>query len=686
MVTGAAISGVTISLLHMTIKTAAAYEAIGDMSERFGIAAEFISRMNYVGQMTGVSMEQMGNAMKFLTIKIGDATTGTGPASDAFKALNINLKDTTGHIKTAENLLPELADRFSKMSSSAEKAAFAQALMSRGGTAMIPILQGGREELKRLWQEAEKYGLVVSTQAAANGQKFMDSMDRMKGSITGLKNKFAEELMPYITSAMQRLADLVADNREAIIKWAKDFMINTALTAEKVITALAYIVDAYRGLEMIFDSVQNAGGRFTGAVVDKFAWLTENIADLMNKANESIGSAFIDKLITKGYNMTLDLKDISDDAQEGAASAAEALNNLIAEGMDVDKVKAFVAEIRTALASLKEGGTATPNIPGTEGGDEGLLAQQEANKKAAEDTRKYLDDRRANYEQHYNELLGLHDQYTLQDGDRLTAWYDQEKLLFAGNRDALAMLDETYRAQRQEQTDEILAQFDEQFLNEDERLTVWYGKQQLKYKGNQTALDLLEATYGKKQKVAKATDDKAKLALQDKFYTDLQTIGAAFGKKGLLIAKALSIPHAIMSTWEAAANALATVPYPYNIAAAAAIVVQGFMYVANIVKTDTNVAHGGLEYVPAEQTYLLAKGERVLSPMQNVELMEYLESVKMGNPGGGGFTVQNLNVHILENATDLDAMRMLTRGDWQDLVMDKIVPALTTLKRLGVEA
>ena len=38
----------------------------------------------------------------------------------------------------------------------------------------------------------------------------------------------------------------------------------------------------------------------------------------------------------------------------------------------------------------------------------------------------------------------------------------------------------------------------------------------------------------------------------------------------------------------------------------------------------SGIAHGGLDYVPSESTYLLDKGERVLSPNQNRDLTEFL--------------------------------------------------------------
>lgn len=46
------------------------------------------------------------------------------------------------------------------------------------------------------------------------------------------------------------------------------------------------------------------------------------------------------------------------------------------------------------------------------------------------------------------------------------------------------------------------------------------------------------------------------------------------------------------------------------------------------------IAHGGLDYVPAESTYLLQKGERVLSPKQNQDFTAFMSA----GQGGGAIT------------------------------------------------
>ncbi len=67
------------------------------------------------------------------------------------------------------------------------------------------------------------------------------------------------------------------------------------------------------------------------------------------------------------------------------------------------------------------------------------------------------------------------------------------------------------------------------------------------------------------------------------------------------------------------------------------------------------VAHGGLDFVPKEETYLLDKGERVLSPGQNEDLMGFMDK------GGGGIVI---NI----NALDTQSM--------EEAVRDRVIPIL----------
>lgn len=91
-------------------------------------------------------------------------------------------------------------------------------------------------------------------------------------------------------------------------------------------------------------------------------------------------------------------------------------------------------------------------------------------------------------------------------------------------------------------------------------------------------------------------------------------------------------------------------------------------------------AHGGLDFVPREQTYLLDRGERVLSPRQNEDLTSFIN----GDAGGQGMVIQNLNIHILENATGADTFTRMDKVQLRNTLGKPIIDALNEMYRLGV--
>lgn len=90
------------------------------------------------------------------------------------------------------------------------------------------------------------------------------------------------------------------------------------------------------------------------------------------------------------------------------------------------------------------------------------------------------------------------------------------------------------------------------------------------------------------------------------------------------------------------------------------------------------VAHGGLDNVPAESTYLLDKGERVLSPRQNRDLTDFM-SRDRGN--SGGVVIKELN--IMPGASIDEALFNKPPEWWLSLAKKKILPALNVLGDVG---
>lgn len=134
--------------------------------------------------------------------------------------------------------------------------------------------------------------------------------------------------------------------------------------------------------------------------------------------------------------------------------------------------------------------------------------------------------------------------------------------------------------------------------------------------------------------------ERAKLNLsygEDIFGSSTEIMKNAFGEQSGLYKtmfatqKAFAIAQSLISIQQGLANA-ASNPWPTNLAAMASVAAATSSIISNI-SSVAGVFHGGTDYVPKESSYLLDKGERVLSPRQNKDLTNYLKNSSGSSSG-----------------------------------------------------
>ena len=124
---------------------------------------------------------------------------------------------------------------------------------------------------------------------------------------------------------------------------------------------------------------------------------------------------------------------------------------------------------------------------------------------------------------------------------------------------------------------------------------------------------------------------------------------SAMYRAAFAMEKAYAVYKAVMNireTYSNTYNSVAAIPVigpyiaaPTAAAAAAVQVAQAAQLRSMQAPSVGGIAHGGLDYVPKETTFLLDEGERVLSPRQNKDLTRYLNERQ--NTTGGNVNVYN---------------------------------------------
>lgn len=200
----------------------------------------------------------------------------------------------------------------------------------------------------------------------------------------------------------------------------------------------------------------------------------------------------------------------------------------------------------------------------------------------------------------------------------------------------------------QERNSQLLALHDS-FLLAKSALTQEYAKQDIEFA--QAQQDLMLAQYSS---IFSSTTDMMKNAFgeQSKAYAIAFAIQKGFAVGQAALSLAMNVAKA------------SEIGFPYNLPMIAGAFAQGAQIVSIIsgAQVPTGMAHDGIDYVPKEGTWLLDKGERVLSPRQNADLTRSLAERREVQQKPTSVE-NNMKVVILDDRSGIDQEMMGPSGE-----------------------
>lgn len=217
-------------------------------SKALGIASDDLAKFRYIAQLSGSSAEQMDAGLRVLNKNI--ANSAAGKNKDFLKMLeklNISFKNADGSIKTAAQLMPELAEAMKSQTTQAQKAYIAQTAFGKSGADLIQTLERGKEGFAELSKDAEKYGLVIGDDAVDASLALDDALNHQNAALKGLKLTIGSQLIPTIAPLLEQMSEWIAQNREWIAseinQALKDFVTSVkAIDFKQVITQTVQFV------------------------------------------------------------------------------------------------------------------------------------------------------------------------------------------------------------------------------------------------------------------------------------------------------------------------------------------------------------------------------------------------------------------------------------------------------------
>ena len=220
---GAAAAGVAAMIkvckeLHeITLQAAADADELITKSMVTGLSTETLQQWKYAENLIDVSVETMTGSLTKLTRAMYDAQTGNAAAAETFQALGISITDSSGQLRSAEEVFYEVIDALGGVESQTERDALAMKIMGRSAQDLNPLILQGSDALRELAEEAEAAGYVLDESQIKKLGEVDDAAQRAKLTYTAFTNQIATEFAPASKAAMETFSKVVQQAGQVLV-------------------------------------------------------------------------------------------------------------------------------------------------------------------------------------------------------------------------------------------------------------------------------------------------------------------------------------------------------------------------------------------------------------------------------------------------------------------------------------
>lgn len=316
-------------IVDLTKQSIDLMDTMSKTAQKIGETTESLSALAYAADLSDISLGNLTVGLRTLARNMYDAQNGTGEAKEAFKDLRIEVERSDGRLKTASEILVEIADKMSSLDDDTKKAALAQRIFGRSGTDLIPLLNQGAEGIKKLTDEAHRFGAVIDTEAGKQAEDFNDNLKRLQYAFRGLFNQLAIDILPTLLDISEAIVTLTkeTDNLDTGLSTLSFTLKGIASAGIGVYTSFQTISKAWAAMLNMWFEWETRG---FGAIKDIISYAKiakEDIEDLWLK----MGNA-IDRIWNPLERIKKEAKDsgaaLGNDLKKGTEGASKALDEM----------------------------------------------------------------------------------------------------------------------------------------------------------------------------------------------------------------------------------------------------------------------------------------------------------------------------------------------------------------------
>ena len=320
-------------------------DSFGKLEDQTGIAANTLQAYVNAGKLAGIEQATIDKGLRRLSQSMREADQGVATYSDSFNALGLSVRDADGNLKSNEQVLGEIADRFADMPDGATKAAIAMEIFGRSGASKINMLNGGSASIKELNYE-------VSENFAQNAEFFNDQIALLTIKFDGFRKQLTDALLPTLNNLLKMFSNIFSADKD-FDAFFKGIEIGLKVISASVFTVVAgfrFLATTIKSIVKGLDEIRK--GNF-GAAGDAFKGGLDKTKQQLDKDREIFKQIF--------YGEEFADESYFKEGTKDAAEFGKQLDKTLGVQMQ-DKIGKFVDSIKTvgeamadvAVKSLKQ--------------------------------------------------------------------------------------------------------------------------------------------------------------------------------------------------------------------------------------------------------------------------------------------------------------------------------------------
>lgn len=210
-------AGATLAWYEASKRTATTLDNLAKGAQRAGLSGAEFQRYALAAQLAGTDVAALEAATKRMHRVILDSERGMKTAVDSLSELGLTYEDLKG--RSPDQQLRMMMEGLAGVEDTSRRAAIAQEVFGRSGTALLPMLNKGVGAFRALMEEREKIGPLFTDAQLASGEEMQDQILRNKEAMKLMIDQLVIEGFPALMEGLKGVTEIlavIAENLDAI--------------------------------------------------------------------------------------------------------------------------------------------------------------------------------------------------------------------------------------------------------------------------------------------------------------------------------------------------------------------------------------------------------------------------------------------------------------------------------------